>query len=611
MCGIFGYIGRRPALPILLAGLEALEYRGYDSAGLAVAHAGNLKVAKVSGGVGRLRSRAMESVGQIQAVSGIGHTRWATQGEASEANAHPHLDMSRRIAIVHNGIVENAHQVRQQLLAENVRFLSDTDSEVIAHLVARAYGDGSQSLTDAVQTAVRTIAGRYAILAMDAANPEQLVAARSGSPITLGIGTGEMFVASDIGALPGGCRRVVHLSDGEIATVSRSEFKTADLAHRSGDRSASAFAAAGDRPRVAAAATFMEKEIREQPQALERLLDGRIDERKATVDLGVPHLSARSLAGVSCVNFIGCGSAYYAGEMGAIVAERLARVRAYAEPGSEFCCRNHIVDPGALYVLVSQSGETIDTLMAAEEIAARGGSTLGLVNVPTSAIARECSGFMPIKAGREISVASTKAITNMMVAATLLALALGRARDLSRAECERVITGLKRLPAQIADIVAKEHEIAEAGEQCAAAVHMFYIGRGLASPAAREGAQKLKEISYVHAEAYQAGELKHGPLALINPSMPSVVLLPNDNLLPKNISTIRQISSRGGPVIGVTSACIPDGLCESTICIPSNEPELEPILMGVALQLLALNVAVRLGREVDKPRNLAKSVTVE
>jgi glucosamine--fructose-6-phosphate aminotransferase (isomerizing) len=356
---------------------------------------------------------------------------------------------------------------------------------------------------------------------------------------------------------------------------------------------------------------FMRKEIHEQPEALRRALRGRLDERFATARLGGINLDARQLRSIRQVKFLGCGSAYYAGQMGAVLTEELARIPSDAEPASEFRYRNPVVDPDTLYVAVSQSGETLDTLMAVQELRRKGGQVIGAVNVVGSAIGRECGHGVFLHAGPEIAVCSTKALTNMAATFALLALLLGRVRDMSAASGQRIVAGMRALPGQIEQVLAAEEEIADIARRFADAEHMFFIGRVRGWPVAREGAQKLKEVSYVHAEVYQAAELKHGPLALINSSMPSVVIVPSDELLSKNISTIEQIKARGGPVIAVASAELPAGLADAVVRVPRAEPELEPLLLNVPLQMLAYHVAAKLGRDIDKPRNLAKSVTVE
>ncbi|APE35400.1 glutamine--fructose-6-phosphate aminotransferase [Nocardia mangyaensis] len=610
MCGIVGYIGHRQAVPVLLEGLHRLEYRGYDSAGLALPHRGKLRVTKTQGRVQDLRDKA--DTATLRGTVGIAHTRWATHGEPSDANAHPHVDATGRIAVVHNGIVENAEQLRAELTAGGVELVSDTDTEAIAHLIAREL-DEAESLETAVRTALHRIQGTYGLLVLDARRPTELVVARNGSPIVLGVGDGEMFVASDVAALVHHTQRVVFLDDGEIATLRANEFRTSTLGTDSEqtDKVPTTIDMAAEDYALGGHPDFMRKEIAEQGEAVRRALRGRLDDRFATAHLGGLNMDARELRGISKVVFLGCGSAYYAGQLGAQVVEELARIPATAEPASEFRYRNPVVDPDALYVAISQSGETLDTLAAVQELQRKGGRVIGAVNVVGSAIARQCGAGVFLHAGPEISVASTKALTNMSVSFTMLALLLGRVRDLSAADGQRVVEGLRALPDAIDKVLTDEPAIAEIAQRYAEARSMFFIGRVRAWPVAREGAQKLKEVSYIHAEAYQASELKHGPLALIDPEMPSVVIVPDDELLAKNINTIEQIKARGGPVIAVTNADLPANVADDVIRIPRVATELDAMLLTIPLQLLAYHTALALGRDIDKPRNLAKSVTVE
>ena len=610
MCGIVGYIGRRDAVPVLLEGLRSLEYRGYDSAGLAVIHRNRLQVTKTAGRVQDLRDRVSD---RTKATIGIGHTRWATHGEPNEVNAHPHTDTEQRIAVVHNGIIENAEQLRDALVGKGVKLASDTDTEALAHMIAAEATDGTP-LEEAVRRTLRHVEGTYGLVVLDISNPNELVVARNGSPIVLGIGESEMFVASDVAALVRYTKQVVYLDDAEVATVHAADYQVVSLDEpgRGGSRHqpTTVEAEAGDYE-LGPFENFMRKEIHEQPEALRRVLRGRLDDRFATAKLGGIDLDARQLRAIRQVKFLGCGSAYYAGQMGAVLTEELARIPSDAEPASEFRYRNPVVDPDTLYVAVSQSGETLDTLMAVQELRRKGGQVIGAVNVVGSAIGRECGHGVFLHAGPEIAVCSTKALTNMAATFGLLALLLGRVRDLSAASGQRIVAGLRALPGQLEQILAAEEQIAGIAREYAGAEHMFFIGRVRGWPVAREGAQKLKEVSYVHAEAYQASELKHGPLALINSTMPSVVIVPADELLAKNISTIEQIKARGGPVIALTSADLPAGLADAVIRVPRSEPELEPLLLNVPLQMLAYHVAAKLDRDIDKPRNLAKSVTVE
>jgi glutamine---fructose-6-phosphate transaminase (isomerizing) len=641
VCGIVGYVGKRDAIPVLVEGLHRLEYRGYDSAGLAVVHRGRLQVTQTAGRVQDLRDKIRTST---KATLGIGHTRWATHGEPNDVNAHPHTDTAGRIAVVHNGIIENAEQLREQLQSSGVRLASDTDTEALAHMIAaelaaaeaiqgdaeahgtdaagaataagaaNATGGAAGNLEDAVIRTLHRVEGAYGLVVLDIKNPDQLVVARNGSPIVLGLGENEMFVASDVAALVRYTRQVIYLEDGEVATIRATDYRTTSLTGGHDPNRAKTpmtVDADADDYELGPYQDYMRKEIHEQPDALRQALRGRLDDRFATARLGGINLDARELRAIRQVKFLGCGSAYYAGQMGAMVIEELARIPADAEPASEFRYRSPVVDPDTLYVAVSQSGETIDTLMAVQELKRKGGQVIGAVNVVGSAIGRECGRGIFLHAGPEVAVASTKALTNMAVNFALLGLLLGRVRDLSAASGHRIVTGLRTLPEQVNRILASEEDIATTASRFAEAEHMFFIGRVRGWPVAREGAQKLKEISYVHAEAYQAGELKHGPLALIQPDMPSVVIIPSDDLVAKNISTIEQIKARGGPVIALTSTDIPEGLADAVIRVPKAEPELEPILLNVPLQLLAYHAAAKLGRDIDKPRNLAKSVTVE
>ena len=628
MCGIVGYVGKRDVTPVLIEGLHRLEYRGYDSAGLAVISRGRLQVTKTAGRVQDLRDKlaarqnastsAGASTSAPKSTIGLGHTRWATHGEPNETNAHPHTDAHNRIAVVHNGIIENAEFLRDQLQASGVKLVSDTDTEALAHMIAAELAaDETATLEGAVVRTLKRVEGAYGLVVMDTKHPDQLVVARNGSPLVLGLGENEMFAASDVAALVRYTRQVIYLEDGDVATIKATSYHTTTLTagQDSDSNSASKIPttvdADADDYELGQFSDYMRKEIHEQPDAIRRALRGRLEERFATARLGGINFDARELRNIKNVKFLGCGSAYYAGQMGAALIEELARIPADAEPASEFRYRSPVVDPDTLYVAVSQSGETIDTLMAVQELRRKGGQVIGAVNVVGSAIGRECGHGIFLHAGPEVSVASTKALTSMAVNFALLALLLGRVRDLSSASGERIVNGLRNLPAQVSEILAEEDQIETIANRYANAEHMFFIGRVRGWPVAREGAQKLKEISYVHAEAYQAGELKHGPLALIQSDMPSVVIIPSDDLIAKNISTIEQIKARGGPVIAVTSADIPDGLADATIRVPRAEPELEPILFNIPLQLLAYHAAAKLGRDIDKPRNLAKSVTVE
>jgi glucosamine--fructose-6-phosphate aminotransferase (isomerizing) len=608
MCGIVGYVGPQDATPILLEGLGRLEYRGYDSAGLAVATRGGLKVRKVSG---RVAALAADLPARFRGSPGIGHTRWATHGGPTPENAHPHTDASGRIAVVHNGIIENADELRAKLEAQGVEFVSQTDTEAVAHLVRSAFDAGAGDLEQAVRWALRQVVGAYGIAVIDTDHPDRVVVARNGSPVLLGVGEKEMFVASDVAALVGYTRQVVYLDDGELATLTAGGYRTFTLDDTATAKSPSTIdwdvvgAEIGDH------AHFLVKEISEQPATIARALAGRLDERFSTAHLGGLNLSVREAREIRRVKILGCGSAAYAGELGAQLIEDLARVPASSEPASEFRYRNPVVEPDTLYVAVSQSGETSDTLAAVQELQRKGGRVIGIVNVVGSTIARQVDGGIYIHAGAEMSVAATKSFTSTVTAFALLALHLGRIRDLSPTEGARIVAGLQRLPAQVSEILELSDEIAEVARELAPSRSMMFVGRRRGWPVAREGAQKLKEISYIHAEAYPSAELKHGPLALISEELPTVAVVPDDDLFEKNASTLSEIRARSGRVVAVAHRALSPDLADRTLVIPRNEPELDPILLSVPLQLLAYHAAVALERDVDRPRNLAKSVTVE
>lgn len=611
MCGIVGYIGGQPAAPLLLEGLTRLEHRGYDSAGLAVLGSSGIKVAKQAG---RVRDLGDSLPKRFGGKIGIGHTRWATHGPANDANAHPHTDEAGRVAVVHNGIIDNAAALRAELSDAGVELASDTDTEVLAHLVARST---AKTLEARLAEALSRVEGTYGIAVTHADFPDRIVVARNGSPLIIGVGDHEMHVASDLAAVVRYTTTVAHLDDGEMATVTAGGFKTwridasglsaTDRRAKEVDIDPEAYDA-GDHE------SFMHKEMLEQPARAEAVLRGRLDDKFGTGHLGGLNLDARELRAIKRVKILGCGSAYYVGQMGASLIEELARIPADAEAASEFRYRNPIVEPDTLYVAVSQSGETIDTLLAVQEIQRKGGFVIGLVNVVGSAIAREVDGGIYLHAGPEVAVASTKALTNMYLAFAMLAVQLGRVRDLSIADGRRLIAGLNAIPGQIDQVLAAEQELAVVAKSLAEAESLFFIGRVRGFPVAREGAQKFKEISYRHAEAYQTSELKHGPLALISPAVPTVAIVPDDELVERNVAALHEIAARGGPLTVVTHAGVDLGDLQGRverIDVPKNERELDPILLTIPLQVLAYHAALSLGHDIDKPRNLAKSVTVE
>ncbi|MDX3074700.1 glutamine--fructose-6-phosphate transaminase (isomerizing) [Streptomyces sp. NPDC088354] len=604
MCGIVGYIGRRDVAPLLLEGLQRLEYRGYDSAGIVITgKSGGLKAVKAKGRVRELEARVPK---RFAGTTGIAHTRWATHGAPSDENAHPHLDTEGKVAVVHNGIVDNAAELRAKLTADGVVFASETDTEVLAHLIARSE---AATLEERVQQALSRIEGTYGIAVLHADFPDRIVVARNGSPVVLGIGEHEMLVASDVAALVRHTRQVVTLDDGEMATLTAGDYRTYTTAGNRTSPEPTTIEWEAENYDLGGHDTYMHKEIAEQPEAVDRVLRGRIDDRFSTVHLGGLNLDAREARAVRRVKILGCGSAFHAGQIGAQMIEELARIPADAEPASEFRYRNAVVDPDTLYIAVSQSGETYDTLAAVQELKRKGARVLGVVNVVGSAIARETDGGMYVHAGPEVCVVSTKCFTNTAVAFALLALHLGRIRDLSVADGRRIIEGLRKLPGQIEEILAGEDEIKKLAAEYTDAKSMMFVGRVRGYPVAREASLKLKEVSYVHAEAYPASELKHGPLALIEPSVPTVAIVPDDELVDKNRATLEEIKARSGRILAVAHQV--EAKADHTIVVPRNEPELDPVLMGIPLQLLAYHSALALGRDIDKPRNLAKSVTVE
>jgi glucosamine--fructose-6-phosphate aminotransferase (isomerizing) len=604
MCGIVGYVGPREATPILMGGLRKLEYRGYDSAGIAILSG---KGTQVFRRVGRVRELEASLPRRLTGKSGIGHTRWATHGPVTEANAHPHVSEDGRIAVVHNGILDNAMELRGELIEKGEEFTSETDTEVVAHLIANS---GAPTLEEAVLDALAQITGTYAFAVTDQEHPDRIVVARNGSPLILGVGDREMFVASDLSALVRHTTSVVHLDDGELATVTSGGFRTFSRERENTAKTPVRIELDAQDVELAGYQHFMRKEILEQPGSVERMLRGRLDERFGTARLDGLNLGPRDLRSFRRVKILGCGSAYYVGQIGAQLIEELARIPADAEAASEFRYRNPVIEPDTLYVAVSQSGETADTAFAVREVKRKGGQVVGLVNVVGSTIARECDGGMYLHAGAEIAVASTKALTHMAIGFAMLALVLGRVRDLSITDGQRIVAGLKDLPGQIEEVLAAEPHIAEMAAELAAARSLFFIGRVRAFPVAREGAQKFKEVTYRHAEAYQASELKHGPLALIDEELPTVAIVPDDELTDRNLGAIEQIKARNGRLVMITHPGVPD--CDSMrITVPKNERELDPVLLIIPIQLMAYHAARTLGRDIDKPRNLAKSVTVE
>ncbi len=610
MCGIVGYTGRRQAVALVLEGLKRLEYRGYDSAGIAVVGEGRLEVIKAAGKIS-----ALEQVLGSRLPAGrtaLAHTRWATHGAPTDMNAHPHSDCGGTLAVVHNGIIENAGALRTALAQRGHVFRSETDTEVLAHLIEELHGAGA-SLGDAVVGALLQVEGTYGIGVLSTREPDTIVAARRGSPLLVAIGSGEHWVASDASAVLSHTRSVVYLDDGEVAIVRPDAYRILDLAAVEQVKAVTRIdwdlgtIERGGHPH------FMLKEILEQPESLRNALRGRLLEEDGDVHLGGLNVSDEELQRINRIVLTGCGTSWHAGLIGEYMMEELARIPTEVEYASEFRYRNPIVDERTLVVGISQSGETADTLAALREAKRRGARTLGLVNVVGSTIAREVDGGIYLHAGPEIGVASTKAFTSQIAALALLTLKMGRLRTLSILQGREVVRALARLPELVERGLAKAPEVERLAERLGRASNVLYLGRGYNFPVALEGALKLKEISYIHAEGYPAAEMKHGPIALIDDLMPVVFIAPRDAVYPKVLSNVEEVKARGGRVIAVVTEgdAGVSRLADHTIAIPETLDLLTPVLSVLPLQLLAYYIAVRRGCNVDQPRNLAKSVTVE
>jgi len=612
MCGIIAYTGYRDATSILISGLRRLEYRGYDSAGIALLTRGKIRQIKAEGKLPNLVNKLPE---KLPGKTGIGHTRWATHGIANDENAHPHSDADGHIALVHNGIIENATELRKDLIEKGCQFSSDTDSEVLVHLICQYLSDSSSliSLVDAVRQALLKVRGTYGLAVINKATPGEIVAARNGSPVIIGIGDKEMFVSSDSSAIVSYTKEIVHLEDGELAHISAGGFSLSTLNSQPLTRTSTTLDIDVESLEHDGFPNFMLKEIFEQGDSIERTLRGRLDRQFNTSKLGGLNLSARELLDVKRIKILACGSAYYAGICGANIIEQYARIPSSAEPAAEFRYRNPIIEFDTLYIVVSQSGETYDTLAALREVQRKGGRVLGINNVVGSSIAREVDGGIYMHSGPEVSVASTKAVNSMLVAFMLLAVNFGRVRDISPQGGAKLLDALESLPQLCRQTLSLAPVIEKLAKKYSKVNNAFFIGRTDAYPVALEGAQKLKEISYIHAEAYPSSELKHGPLALVDENTPTILVLPDNNLLEKSLSALHEISARNGKTITVTDSSHPSILELSTdvITIPSSHALIYPVIMNIALQLFAYYSAIDLGRNVDQPRNLAKSVTVE
>jgi glutamine---fructose-6-phosphate transaminase (isomerizing) len=609
MCGIVGYVGKREAFPVLMEGLAALEYRGYDSAGVALIDKGSIAVWKNKGKVGQLREYAEKKVKKGSTI-GIAHTRWATHGVPSQANAHPHTDMHNRIALVHNGIIENYATLKEKLKKEGVVFKSETDTEVLAQLVGKYYkGD----LLGAVSKALAEVDGTFGIAVIAADNPNVLVGARRGSPLVVGVGDGEYFLGSDASAIVRYTKRVIYLKDSSLVVLNRTDHTVMDLDQKvmvheiqHVEYSAEALAKGGF-------AHFMLKEIFEQPDTIRNAMRGRllVDDGSARLD-GL-NLVLQQLRQINRIIFVACGTSWHAALVGEHMIEEIAGVSAEVEYASEFRYRNPIIDPQTLVFVISQSGETADTLAALREAANKGATVLGICNVVGSSIARETHGGVYLHAGPEIGVASTKAFTSQLTVLALLTLLLGRMRRISHDEGIAIARALGEIPEQVKKILKHNTAIRDIAKKYSKHNNFIYLGRSYNFPVALEGALKLKEISYIHAEGYPAAEMKHGPIALIDKDMPTVVIALKDSVYEKVLSNIQEINARGGKVIAIATEGDKNigKYAAHVIHVPYTLPMLSPLLSVIPLQLLAYHIAAIRKCEIDQPRNLAKSVTVE
>ena len=604
MCGIVGYVGFRNASDVILDGLKRLEYRGYDSAGIAVKVDGHLEVVKKAGKLQVLADALKEH--RLSGQFGVGHTRWATHGAPTDPNAHPHATEKGEIVVVHNGIIENYLPLKEGLIARGHTFTSETDSEVLAHLIEEKYrGD----LVEAVRLALAEAYGAYALVVVHR-DHEEIVVARTVSPLVIGLGEGENFVASDVPALLPYTRRVIFLHDGDMAVVQREGVRITDLAGNPVEREVVTVEWSLEAAEKGGHPHYMLKEIYEQPRVLENTLGGRLHEEEAGVELGLKLEPTR----YDKVHIVACGTAYYAAWVGKYLLEALARVPVEIDVASEYRYRDPVVDDKTLAICISQSGETIDTLEAIREAKRKGASTLGVINAKGSSITREVDDTLYIHAGPEIGVASTKAYIAMLAAMAMVAVWMGRARGtLDKGRAQEVLREMRKLPRLVEEALEQRPQVAQIAQKYHQAQDYLFLGRHIQAPTAYEGALKLKEISYIHAEAYPAGEMKHGPIALIDERLPVVVLATQSPFYEKTVSNIQEVRARGGRVIAVASEGDSEirKFAHEVIYVPRVHHLLAPVVSVVPLQLLAYETAVCLGRDVDQPRNLAKSVTVE
>ncbi len=609
MCGIVGYIGKREATPIIMEGLRRLEYRGYDSAGIAVLNGGKIEIRRAEGKLDNLEKILRQN--SIHGSCGLGHTRWATHGRPSEINAHPHC--AGGIVVVHNGIIENYLALKESLRARGHNFRSETDTEIVAHLIEDHYkrtGDFER----AVRRGLAELRGAYAVAILCEHEPGRMIVAKLGSPLVVGQGKGEFFAASDIPAMLSHTREMIFLEDGEMVLFSDSEMQVTDLEGNPREKTPKTITWSPLMAEKGGYRHFMLKEIYEQPRAIVDTIAGRILEEKGDVFLDGLNLSDEELRGFAKIFIVACGTSWHAALVGKFLLEKLCRIPVEVDIASEFRYRDPIIGAGDLIILISQSGETADTLAAMREARGKGGKAVCICNVVESSIARESDGVVYTHAGPEIGVASTKAFTTQLVALYLLTLRMGRARGtISADQCRTFIEALVALPRKIEEVLELDEQIEEIARTYMNAADFLYLGRGNQYPIALEGALKLKEISYIHAEGYPAGEMKHGPIALIDEQLPVVVIAPHNSTFEKVISNMEEVQARSGRIIVITGESQPEMTekADALLQIPEIIDELMPVLTVVPLQLLAYHIAVLKGTDVDQPRNLAKSVTVE
>ena len=616
MCGIVGYIGKADAVPILLDGLRRLEYRGYDSAGIATINHGGIEIRKCIGRISNLAELIRED--PPKGNVGICHTRWATHGGVTDGNAHPHFDQSGKLALVHNGVIENYQTLKEELISEGHEFKSQTDTEVLAHLVGKYYdaakGDPSKGrLVEALRSALKHVIGTYGIAIVHRDLPGLVLGARRGSPLVMGIGIGENFLASDVSAIVAHTRDVVYLNDYDIACLESDKFEIISLLGGAKGFEVSRVEFSAEDVNKGEFPHFMLKEIFEQPDTVHDAMRGRLSLEEATAKLGGLEMTAKELREVDRIVIAGCGTACHAAMVGEYLLETIAHLPTEVEFASEFRYRNLPMTRDTLVFVISQSGETADTLAALRESRRKGHRTLGICNNVASTIARESDGGVYMHAGPEIGVAATKSYTSQLTILALLSLLMGRIRHQSTSEGIRMIEELEAIPDKIRSILKQNDRIREIAEKYSYAKAMMFLGRQFNYPTALEGALKMKEISYLHAAGHPSAELKHGVIALITPELPSVFIAPDDSVFDKNISNIEEVKARRGPVIAIgTDGCTQlEKVADDVIYVPRCPDYLSPILTVIPLQLLSYHLAVKLGCDVDKPRNLAKSVTVE